>query len=69
MVCWDNGHGADGIECDSMDQAVAIAEDTLVERTVQETATWKSDIPTPEEIDHYNYLICKLVHKLVKRKR
>lgn len=57
MVCWDNGHDDGEIECRSMDQAVSIAEDTLVEWVVQETATWKSDIPTPEEIDQYNYMI------------
>ena len=56
-VCWDNDSCCDGYQTPSLAAGKSNALDTLIEWMCQEQYTWKSDIPTGEEADHWNHMI------------
>lgn len=61
-VTWENEHSCDGFDCDSFERAKGEAFDTLLEWMSDESLKWDFDdnmtpIPTPEQIDDWNYMI------------
>ena len=60
---WDGDHFIDGQDHDSLEAAIADAEDTLVEWAAESMSTWKfgEDImtpaPTEEQIEDWDYMI------------
>lgn len=58
LMVWDNDSGADSIECESFNEALMVAENSLVDWMFAETLCWdvKSG-PTQEQIENWDYMI------------
>jgi len=61
-MVYDGDSFIDGIDYDSIEAAIASAEDTLCEWSCEEMSGWKFDdnglpLPTEEQIEHWDYMI------------
>ena len=61
-MVYDGDHFIDSIEYDSLEKAIASAEDTLGEWACEEMSNWKCDDkgfpqPTEEQIENWDYMI------------
>ena len=56
-VCYDTEHFSGSFGCDSLESAKSYALDTLMEWMSQERSEWKSDTPTDEEKERWDYMI------------
>lgn len=57
-MAFETDDTVDGVDFDSFEAAKADAEDTLVNWMVEEQSKWRSEKPTKEELEDYNYMIC-----------
>lgn len=57
MVLWETDSGSDGYGCDTVDEAKASAEDTLVDWMTEEACDWKGDRPTADDKERWDYMI------------
>ena len=56
-MIYDGGHFIDGMDCDTGEEARDAALETLCEWMAEEQGTWKSEKPTPLEIERWNWMI------------
>ena len=56
LMVWDNGSDMGEVGYESFQAAKSAAEDTLCEWGADEMSRWKSDIPTEDEKDNWNYM-------------
>lgn len=57
VMVWDNDSCCDGFGCESFGQAKQDAFDTLLQWMCDESSNWKSETPTEEEKDNWDYMI------------
>lgn len=56
-VVWDCDSFSDGMGCDTFDEAKSDAFETLIQWEVDEIQNWKSQNPTEEEKENWDYMI------------
>lgn len=56
-VLWDTDNCCDAYDCNSLGQAKADAEDTLINWATEEMSGWDGFNPTQKQIESYDYMI------------